>query len=139
MSIEYFREKGNYYKDLIERKDIYVALLIILVGGAGFGFGRLSHVDTIKPPVTIEQAFPQNVLGASVSVPIAPDTDTKHSDVSRVQHTQGAYIGSRNGTKYHLPWCSGAQRIKEENKVWFASKEDAEALGYTPAANCKGL
>jgi len=51
----------------------------------------------------------------------------------------GAYVGSRNGSKYHFPWCPGAQQIKEENKVWFSSVEEAQKAGYTPAANCKGL
>lgn len=52
---------------------------------------------------------------------------------------QGSYVGSRKGTKYHLPWCPGARAISEENKVWFESKQDAESKGYTGAANCKGL
>jgi methylphosphotriester-DNA--protein-cysteine methyltransferase len=52
---------------------------------------------------------------------------------------EGGYVASKNGTKYHLPWCGSAKQIKEENKVWFATKEEAEAAGYTPAANCKGI
>jgi len=49
------------------------------------------------------------------------------------------YVGSKNSNKYHLPWCSGARRIAEHNKVWFSSKAEAEAAGYTPAGNCKGI
>lgn len=49
------------------------------------------------------------------------------------------YVASKNGARYHYPWCSGAQNIKEENKLWFATKEAAEAAGYTPAQNCDGL
>ncbi|MHB8651805.1 MAG: hypothetical protein ACYC8S_01585 [Minisyncoccota bacterium] len=51
----------------------------------------------------------------------------------------GAVVASKTGTKYHLPGCAGAQKISETNKVWFASRADAEIAGYTPAANCKGL
>lgn len=51
----------------------------------------------------------------------------------------GQLVGSKNGTKYHYPWCSGAERIKEENKIWFQSAEEAKRAGYTPAANCPGL
>jgi methylphosphotriester-DNA--protein-cysteine methyltransferase len=51
----------------------------------------------------------------------------------------GSYVASKNGTKYHYPWCSGAKRIKDENKVWFDTVEQARAAGYTPAANCPGL
>jgi methylphosphotriester-DNA--protein-cysteine methyltransferase len=48
-------------------------------------------------------------------------------------------VASKSGKAYHLPWCSGAQRIKEANKIYFASKAEAEQAGYTPAANCPGI
>lgn len=41
-----------------------------------------------------------------------------------------AFVGSRNSDKYHLPACAVAKRIKPENRVCFASKEDAEKRGY---------
>jgi methylphosphotriester-DNA--protein-cysteine methyltransferase len=53
--------------------------------------------------------------------------------------TSGSYVASKSGTKYHLPWCPGAKQIKEDNKIWFDTKEDAEKSGYAPAANCKGI
>jgi hypothetical protein len=53
--------------------------------------------------------------------------------------SEGGYVASKNGTKYHLPWCGSAKQIKEENKIWFKTKADAEAAGYTPASNCKGI
>jgi methylphosphotriester-DNA--protein-cysteine methyltransferase len=34
-------------------------------------------------------------------------------------------------------WCSSANRIKEENKVFFLTKEAAQAAGYTLAGNCQ--
>lgn len=51
----------------------------------------------------------------------------------------GQFVGSKNGSKYHLPWCPGAQQMKEENKVWFTDKSAAEVAGYSPAGNCKGI
>ncbi len=53
--------------------------------------------------------------------------------------TTGTYMASKNGTKYYLPTCSSSNRIKPENRVWFATKAEAEAAGYAPAANCPGL
>ncbi|MBP6904531.1 MAG: hypothetical protein KBB91_00555 [Candidatus Pacebacteria bacterium] len=47
---------------------------------------------------------------------------------------QGAFAGSKNGTKYYTPGCAGLQRIKPENIVWFQTVEDATLQGYTPAA-----
>lgn len=52
---------------------------------------------------------------------------------------KGQYVASKSGTKYYLPTCAGANRIKEENKVWFATAGEARAKGLEPAANCPGL
>jgi methylphosphotriester-DNA--protein-cysteine methyltransferase len=38
-----------------------------------------------------------------------------------------------------LPDCPGAKQISEQNKIWFASIEEAEKAGYKPAGNCPGL
>lgn len=47
---------------------------------------------------------------------------------------QKMFVGSVNSDKYHFPDCPSAKRIKEENQVWFASKEEAEKAGYEPSA-----
>ena len=47
----------------------------------------------------------------------------------------GAFLGSKNGTKYYTPDCAGAKRIKSENRVWFTNEEEARMQGYT-AASC---
>ena len=48
-------------------------------------------------------------------------------------------VASVSGTKYHLPWCSGAKRINEQNLVTFSNALEAKEAGYQPAKNCKGL
>lgn len=51
----------------------------------------------------------------------------------------GKYVASKSGAAYHYPWCPGALKIKEENKIFFNTKEEAEKRGYKPAGNCPGL
>ena len=48
-------------------------------------------------------------------------------------------VASKTGTKYYFPWCGALGRIKPENQVSFASPALAQAAGYQPAANCKGV
>lgn len=96
-----------------------MAIIIVLVGTASFGLGRLSALETKKEPVTIKYPY-----------------DTNTSDLEAVA---GQIIASKTGTKYHFPWCSGAKAISEKNRIIFASKEEAEKAGYAPAGNCKGL
>ncbi len=61
------------------------------------------------------------------------------SPATTSQNAQKVFVASKNGTKYYYAWCAGVTKIKEENKVWFSTKEEAEKAGYTPAANCKGM
>lgn len=46
----------------------------------------------------------------------------------------GMFVGSKHGTKYYTPECSGVDRIKEENRIWFKNAQDATLQGYTPAS-----
>ena len=49
------------------------------------------------------------------------------------------FVASINSNKYHFVSCSGAKRIKNENRIYFSSIQEAERRGYTPAKNCKEL
>lgn len=117
-------------------KPLLLPLNIILVATLSFGLGRWSKIEDSKTPVLIH-----NPMGEGVAR--LPDGQASLASVASLttstSQKTGTLVGSKNGTKYHYPWCSGAQRIKEENKIWFASKEEATAKGYTPAANCPGL
>lgn len=104
--------------------DIILVFVIVFVALIAFGLGRLSAISEKKTPITIE-----NLSAATVTT--TPDFVAST--------TAKLYVASKNGTKYHFPWCSGASTIKEENKIWFSSKEEAEKAGYQPASNCKGL
>lgn len=114
-------------------KDLIVIMVIILVGLISFGLGRLSKIRENKVPVTIE-----NISAAASQIKPVLSLETAQSEPI-MPNQGGMLVGSKNGTKYHYPWCSGALRIKEENKVWFSSIEEARQAGYTPASNCKGL
>ncbi len=112
-------------------KPYLLPINIILVGVLGFGLGRWSKIEDSKTPVLIHNPSPAGERVASLASVASLATSTNPKT--------GTLVGSKNGTKYHYPWCGGAQRIKEENKIWFATKEEALAKGYTPASNCPGL
>ena len=127
----------NFLRSLNRRDDIFIVLIIILVGFGGFGLGRLSKIEEGRVPVIIDHGNFQ-----------LPRLRSEATDGQAISNSQIAtvitaeeklYVASVKGNRYHFPWCSGAQRIKKENKLWFSSKEAAEKAGYTPAKNCKGL
>lgn len=111
------------------KSDIIASAFIFLAGMGGFGMGRLSVLWQDKTPLEIRE--PEQGSEAAVSSVVSSNP--------RQAGTQGKFVGSQSGAAYHFPWCPGAQRIKETNKIWFATKEEAESSGYKPAGNCPGL
>lgn len=103
---------------------LFTSLLLLLIGLASFGLGRLS----------VGQDSTTSTLQAPVN-----EAGTAVASASTTETGEAMYVGSKNSDKYHLLWCSGAKRISEANKVFFKSKEEAELAGYKPAANCPGL
>ena len=114
--------------------DMLAFLVAVLALGAAFGLGVLAgkELQTEHPE---DRVWIEQLSGGEAPLQAAAASAPK----AEAPPSTGAYVGSRNGTKYHLPDCSGAKRIKPENQVWFATKEQATAAGYTPAANCPGL
>ncbi len=128
--------KIKQVKDKIKpmENDFILIIVIILVALISFGLGRLSKIRENKIPITIENAI-SNISSASDASGVLPDVARSVGK----NNSEKLYVASKSGTKYHYPWCAGAVNIKEENKIWFSSKEEAEKSGYSPASNCKGL
>lgn len=128
--------KGYWSSGSVWSDDLFLLAIIILVAFFSFGLGRLSALKEAKTPLQIE-----NIPNGTQQT-----TQTKNPQTTQVATAltseipqNATYVASKTGKKYHYPWCAGAQRISEENRVYFKSKEEAEAQGYTPASNCKGL
>ncbi len=140
MTIPDPRETG---KTLLGRipADILIISVLILASVGSFGLGVLAGKDMAKnapaSSLWIEQ-LPAAVrsgggpAGAAAAVPRAPVT-------APVPEGPKVYVASKSGTKYYLPSCGSVKRIKEENKVWFSTKAEAEAAGYEPSTACRGL
>jgi len=107
----------NIAEDLVS--DWGLIAIVLLVGLASFGLGRLSALEEARPAVAIGEA--SNLLEP------------------RAISIGGLVVTSRKGSAYHFPWCPGAQTMAVQNRIWFSSEKDARAAGYSPAKNCKGL
>lgn len=119
------------------------------MGLAGFGLGHLSTLEKNKGEVMIRrngviatstvnsnQGNSSALGGVSLITPVAP---MSAAALVAGENAKGMLVASKNGTKYHFPWCAGASQISEKNKIWFDSYSSAQKAGYTAAANCKGL
>jgi hypothetical protein len=47
------------------------------------------------------------------------------------------FVASKNGAKYYPVGCKSSNRIKEENKIFFESEQDAVKAGFDKTAQCK--
>ena len=99
-------------------RDALIITVLILASSASFGLGYL--------------AAPVPEVGCALSQSIGNVSATATSALGR-------FVASKNGTKYYLPSCAGAEKISDANKVWFATAVAAQAAGYSPAANCDGI
>jgi len=139
----YARIKGYFYevkRSLKIKEDLFIALLIVLIGLTSFGLGKLSSLEKQKTPISItdSQSAVYNAISANTSNTNPANTTVNSTNVPTAVG-KGIVFSSKSGTKYYYPWCSGANRVKEENRVWFNSIADAKSAGLTPAANCPGL
>lgn len=117
--------------------------VILLIAILSFLLGRISKIGESKERVRL--------LNNPPSPPYIKGGTEKETSASVSQNGQMSavvnsairekveVVGSKNGTKYHLPTCPGAKQIAEKNLIKFESIEEARSRGYTPASNCKGL
>jgi hypothetical protein len=127
-------------KSFLANDQLFYGVLLVLVALASFGLGRQSVSLTkdgknVENQASIATFVQQQVI--ATSTPTKP-TETESAAVPAVEKAV-AVVGSKSGTKYHLPTCSGAKRIKPENLISFETIEAAKAAGYSAAANCPGL
>ena len=116
----------------VNKKDVYLAFIVTSVALIGFAIGRISALAEEKFEIQISGA---NIIDAE-SIKTIDDSPV---ETKKGEKASGRIVVSKNGEVYHLESCSGAKRIKEENKIYFSSIEEAMKAGYRPAANCPGL
>lgn len=129
-SIKENQQKSNSWGILGLRKPILLAVVVILAGSTALGLFQLFTV--------LKNKDHGRVIMAQVIDSVTTDNVAQMAKLP-TENAKQAYVASKNGKAYYLPTCGGVSRIKEENKVYFATKQEAESAGYRPAGNCPGL
>lgn len=47
-----------------------------------------------------------------------------------------AYIGNRRSHKFHEDYCGSVYQMKDHNKVYFDTRNEAINAGYVPCKRC---
>lgn len=136
----------NKFKSLVADDSFFFGVLIVLISIASFGLGRWSVVPEPAQLASVSIEQPQKATAHSPTAPtngveagVVNSVPNPSVSVANTEASVPLYVGSKNGSKFHLLTCPGAGQIKEENKIFFSSKDEAYKKGYTEAGNCKGI
>jgi len=114
-------------KNLLDKLTIFYIIIIILVAMGSFGLGVI--YDSNKQNYKEDNNYSASGWTATGG-PTAEELENS-------KNKKKFYVASKNSKIYYNVNCSGAKRIKEENKIWFSSREEAEKSGLTLATSCK--
>jgi hypothetical protein len=117
-------------------KDILIVIIVILVGLGSFELGRLSKENGSSGiKILPAQAGEHSSQNSGQDTNLAPPDNSAPATTVSVSTGKNFFASSR-GSKYYSLGCSGGKTIKQENRVYFATGEEAQAAGYTLSSSC---
>ena len=133
------RAASNGVKAFIESekgKDILTVIIVILVGLGSFELGRLSKENS-SGGIKIEypDQNPNQIENQPANAISALNSDKKVS--KEINSVSKNFFASNRGTKYYSIGCSAGKTIKQENRVYFATGEEAQKAGYELSSSCR--
>lgn len=125
-------EKIKQFIESEKGKDILVVIIVILVGLGSFELGRLSK-ENGSEGIKIE--YGDQYQGTSQTA----NAISSVTDVGRLETNSSGktFFASSRGSKYYSTSCSAGKTIKQENRVWFTTGEEAERAGYALSSSCQ--
>jgi hypothetical protein len=122
-------EKIKQFLESEKGKDFIVVLIVILVGLGSFELGRLSKEAGSSG---IKVVYPIENGAAALKQPAGAVLADSKNQINSEKN----FFASSRGTKYYSVDCSAGKTIKQENRVYFATGEEAQAAGYTLSSSC---
>lgn len=152
MTADYIKETGNHvmYRStpVFKGKNLVADGVLIeaySVEDKGEGISFCVFCYNVQPGVEIDYLTGDSRLSERETSKNISETDAKATKENNSQDnstdTTGAkeYVLNTKTMKYHLPDCSSAKKISEQNKqTTHDTKEHLETQGYAPCGNCIG-
>jgi hypothetical protein len=133
-------------KPVVLRSLYFISCMVI-----SFGLGIITEYSIINqsndpvielPSKPTPLAFryktpaPVNIYDTIPAENVSDDQSSSETIPSPSPDTVKQFVGSKTGTKYYPPDCGGINRIKIENRVYFATEQEAQDKGYTRTTTC---
>lgn len=117
-----------------QQQTVFLTICVGLVALISYNLGQISSRGRLPIKITDGNNVYQATAVSAVSGKEDGSQDKQTMPVIRDMRV----VASKNSTtkKYHYTWCPSAAKIKDANKLWFASATEAESRGYTLAGNC---
>lgn len=146
---------NRFFKEKEEDSLIIVGFILISFISFVFGFllggkslnKEMAEIKIEKVPIKEFQGFIKEVgerkkrenLGENLSKKKLQEENYAEENQKKeeIKEKNFQIIGNKKSKIYHYSWCPSTKRIKEENKIYFNSKEEAEKEGYRLSKNCK--
>lgn len=140
MSIQDSPQKIKAFLDSPKGHDLLVILIIVATAAGSFMLGKITQKEA--SPVVIN-TDPNLILRTPQQAQIAKSGGSTAAVVNAAQSLdasptgpKGDYVASKRGKKYYPVDCSAASSLKESNKIYFQTVEEAEAKGYSLSTSC---
>jgi hypothetical protein len=146
------KDKNMSIDDIFEKNKAKLRMLGVFVLIFSFGFGcGYYYLDAEREEAAVVATdnsagcaalFEAAGEGDAASAPTVAESQASENAAGQVLSgsTQAGklFAASKNSTLYHTPDCQYVKRIKEENRVWFGSAEEAQAAGKSPHSCISG-
>ena len=132
-------EKIKSFIQTEKGKDIMVMIIVILVGLCSFELGRLSK-DTKNEGIQVEYPNEEVKQEANAISALSNSNILQNDKMSQTVNTNTSsknFFASSRGSKYYSVGCSAGKSIKQENRIYFETKEEAERAGYALSSSCR--
>lgn len=132
-------EKIKSFVDSEKGKDILTIAIVILVGLCSFLLGRMS-IQSNSRGLKINYIEPSALVANTNGVGeqrLILTSEKEQNIIESPSPKTGNFFASKKGKKYYPVSCSAGKSIKQDNRVYFDDREEAEKAGYTISSACK--
>jgi len=142
--MEKIKQSITSFTESEKGKDIMIVMIVILVGLGSFQLGRLSKAAS-STGIKIKYEEQQKEQGVGQGINTAAgvlyvNENSKSPEKSKnsisVNNNNKDFFASNRGSKYYPVGCSAGKNIKQANRVYFATGEEAEKAGYELSSSC---
>ena len=129
----------DFLKNNQEKIFLFLGFILVFFTGVLSSYFYLQEQDN-KNSIVIQDAsqdcrdlFNENkyIISNNSNSSTQVKGEQSKSDNPNLQNKTGMFIASKNSKIYHSPDCQYVKRIKEENKIYFKSAEEARDRGYS--------